>query len=59
VSDNDSPTVQDNSLKKYNGSSYSYDYFCNLIQQLTKHGRKGWRRIVVLRVQIMIRIHIM
>ena len=29
MSDNDSPTVQDNSLKEYKGSSYSYDYFCN------------------------------
>ncbi len=31
MSDNNSPTVQDNSLKEYNGSSYYYDHLGNLI----------------------------
>ena len=33
LSDNNSPTVPDNRLKTYNGSSYYYDHFGNLIHR--------------------------
>ena len=33
LSDNNSPTVQDNRLKTYNGNSYYYDHFGNLIHR--------------------------
>ena len=38
LSDNNSPTVPDNRLKTYNGSSYYYDHFGNLIHRELANG---------------------